>query len=205
MNLFALALALAPPPAAAQEAPQPVLAEGERIEVETRADFNGDGMDDLAYVATLEDKRELRVMVSDTGQTAFGIRPVQTLTLDSYPLGDATLAFKAKVLLFQELSGGTTAVASTHRFRWDSKLGAMRLIGLDATFYSRTFAHDGKRASWNLLTGDLHTHTLRLRNDDSNIAYDEIDKQRRKKRSKPLRLENAPSGDDLLGWRGGGS
>ena len=205
MSLLALALALTAPPAAAQQGPQAVLAEGERIEVETRADFNGDGLADLAYVAAREEQRELRVVVSQADETGFGELPVQALTLDPYPLGDATLAFEGKVLLFEELSGGTTAVASTHRFRWDSKLGAMRLIGLDATFYSRTFAHDGKSASWNLLTGDLHTHTMRLRNDDSDIAYDEVDERRRKKRSKPLRLENAPSGDDLLGWPGGGS
>jgi hypothetical protein len=196
LSLLALALALASPPAIAQESRQAVLAEGERIEVETRGDFNGDGVADLAYVAAREEMRELRVVM---GQT------VQTLALAPYPLVDATLAFESKVLLFEELSGGTTAVASTHRFRWDEKLGAMRLIGLDATFYSRTFAHDGKQASWNLLTGDLHTHTMRLRSDDSDIAYDEVDKRRRKRRSKPLRLENAPSGDDLLGWPGGGS
>ncbi|WP_054118711.1 hypothetical protein [Porphyrobacter sp. AAP60] len=195
MSLLALALALSAPPAAAQEGPQAVLAEGERLEVETRADFDGDGLADLAYVAAREETRELRVVV---GQT------VQTLTLAPFPLVDATLAFEGKVLLFDELNGGTTAVASTRRFRWDDKLGAMRLIGLDATFYSRTFAHDGKQASWNLLTGDWHTHTMRLRNDDSGIAYDEVDKRRRKKRSKPLRLEDAPSGDDLLGWPGGG-
>jgi hypothetical protein len=205
MSLLALALALASPPAAAQEGPQAVLAEGERIEVEVRADFNGDGLADLAYVAAREDTRELRVVVSHMGKPGLGKQRVQTLTLDPYPLGDATLGIEGKVLLFQELSGGTTAVFSAHRFRWDGKLGAMRLIGLDATFYSRTFAHDGKSASWNLLTGDLQTHTMRLRNDDSDLAYDEIDKRRRKKRSRPLRLENAPSGDDLLGWPGGGS
>lgn len=69
---------------------------------------------------------------------------------------------KNSVLLLRDMTGGTTAVASTHRFRWDAKLGAMRLIGLDATLYSRTYAHDGQEPSWNLLTGSLVNRTLRL-------------------------------------------
>ena len=38
----------------------------------------------------------------------------------------------------------------------------MRLIGMDATVYSRTFAHDGFEASWNLLNGDATTRELKL-------------------------------------------
>ncbi len=203
MRIATLALALITAPASAQDGPQPFLAPGERLEVETRADFNGDGVPDLAYVAAGEDARELRVVTSFVGELEFGVNPAQVLSLDPGPLGDATLEAKGNVLLLKDLSGGTTAVASTHRFRWDAKLEAMRLIGLDATLYSRTFAHDGQAASWNLLTGALLTHTMRLRGDDSDIAYDEVDKRRRKKVSPPLRLEQSPSGDELLGWPGG--
>jgi len=199
-----LALLLLAAPAAAQEGPQPALADGESVEVELRGDLNGDGRPDLAYVAAkAEEARELRVVTSYASENDFGENPPQTLKLDPYPLGDAVLKLNGNVLLFEELTGGTTAVASTHRFRWDAKLGAMRLIGLDATLYSRTFAHDAMEASWNLLTGDLTSHTLKLRGDDSDIAYDEVDKQRKKKRSAPLRLEQSPTGDALLGWPGG--
>lgn len=200
-TLFAVMLLAAP--AAAQEGPQPVLADGESVEVELRADLNGDGVADLAYVAAKgEETRELRVVTSYANKTDFGKNPLQALPLDPYPLGDAALEVKGNVLLFKELTGGTTAVFSTHRFRWDAKLQAMRLIGLDATLYSRTFAHDGREASWNLLTGGLTSHTLKLRGDDSDIAYDEVDKRRKMKRSRPLRLEQSPTGDDLLGWPG---
>lgn len=209
MKTIAIALLLTASPATAQEGPQPWLADGETIEVELRGDFNADFVPDLAYVAAKEDQRELRVVLGFANETDVGELPMQVLPLDPYPLAAASLALsgpvRGKVLLLEELGGGTTAVHSTHRFCWDTKLGAMRLIGLDATLYSRTFAHDGRKASWNLLTGDLHTHTMRLRKDDSDIAYDEVDKRQRKKRSRPLRLENSPSGDDLLGWPGGGS
>lgn len=195
MKLALCLLPAAAVPLAAQEGPQPVLAQSERIEAELRADLDADGIADHAYVAATDETRELRVVTSATGKSL-----AQVLKLTPGPLGDAMIKLDGNVLLFQDLNGGTTAVFSTHRFRWDKKLGAMRLIGLDATFYSRTFAHDGREASWNLLTGDLHTHTMRLRNDDSDVAYDEIDKRQRRKKSKPVRLEKSPSGDDLLGW-----
>jgi len=197
---IALAVGVLALPALAQDGPQPYLAAGERIETQLRADLNGDNVPDLAYVAAREDNRELRVATSFLNEVEIGERPVQALALDPYPLGDAMLKVEGNVLLFEEHTGGTTAVFSRHRFRWDAKLEAMRLIGLDATLYSRTFAHDGHEASWNLLTGVVTSHKLKLRDDDSDIAYEEVDRQRKKKRSVPLRLEQSPTGDALLGW-----
>lgn len=200
MKRTAIALLLIAAPVAAQEGPQPFLDEGESIEVELRADLNSDGNPDLAYVAAKEDRRELRVVLSYVNETDFGELPTQVLALDAYPLANASLAVKGKVLVLEKLSGGTTAVASTHRFRWDDKLGAMRLIGLDATLYSRTFAHDGREASWNLLTGDLITRRLRLNTAEGDAAFDKVEEKRSKKRSPALGLEHSPSGDELLGW-----
>lgn len=192
-------LALLAAPLAAQEGPQPFLKEGETIEVETRGDFNGDGVSDLAYIVRDVDRRELRVAVSFRTEVEIGEYPAQVLALDPYPLGSATLTVKGKVLLLEDLTGGTTAVASTHRFRWDRRLDGMRLIGLDATLYSRTFAHDGSEASWNLLTGDLVTRNLRLNRSGGDAAYDRIAERRTRRPSPPLRLEDAPAGDALLG------
>jgi hypothetical protein len=202
--LFALALVAAP--AAAQEGPQIYLNDEERIETELRADLNGDGNPDLAYVAAAEERRELRVVLNYVDEFNFGELPAQVLALDPYPLADAVLSAKANrrgtVLTFVDLTGGTTAVASTHRFRWDDKLGAMRLIGLDATLYSRTFAHDGREASWNLLTGDLVTRTLKLNTGSGDQAYDPVGERKTKKASPPLKLEESLSGEDLLEWPG---
>lgn len=198
-----LALALVAAPVVAQVGPQPMFDAGEELEVELHADFNGDGHADVAYIVRGDDKRELRVATTFISEVEIGDNPAQVLALDPYPLGDATLTVKdsarGKVLVFEDLTGGTTAVASTHRFRWDGKIGAMRLIGLDATLYSRTYAHDGEEASWNLLTGDLVTRTLRL---DKERGYDKVGETKRKKPSPPLKLEDSPSGGDLLGWPG---
>ncbi|WP_285712398.1 hypothetical protein [Erythrobacter oryzae] len=201
-----LALALIAAPAAAQVGPQPMFDAGEELEVELHADFNGDGHADVAYIVRGDDKRELRVATTFITEVEIGENPPQVLALDPYPLADARLSetdsAKGKVLVLEDLTGGTTAVSSTHRFRWDARLEAMRLIGLDATLYSRTYAHDGKEASWNLLTGDLVTRTLRLNKGPGDQAYDTVGETKRKKPSPPLRLENSPSGDDLLGWPG---
>jgi hypothetical protein len=201
-----LALALIAAPADAQKGPQILLNDGESIETELRVDLNGDGNPDLAYVAAAEDKRELRVVLSYVDEFSSGEWLMQVLSLDPYPLADAVLSAKTNrrgaVLTVAELTGGTTAVASTHRFRWDDRLGAMRLIGLDATLYSRTFAHDGQEASWNLLTGDLITRTLKLNSGQGDQAYNSVGETKTKKPSPPVTLQESPSGDDLLGWPG---
>jgi hypothetical protein len=198
------ALALVAAPVAAQVGPQPTLSDGESIEFETNGDFNADGIFDVAYIIRRDDNeaRELRVVISDVGETHVGEYPAQVLRLDPDALSGAQLTIKGNVLSLKELSRGTSAVASTHRFRWDPRLEAMRLIGLDATLYSRTFAHDGAEASWNLLTGDLTTVTLRLKGSGENATYQRIDERRSKRLSPALRLEDSPSGDDLLGWPG---
>lgn len=187
-------------PLAAQDGPKPVLAAGETLEVQTRADLNGDGITDFAYVARGEGKRELHVVTSYRNEVEMGENPPQILALDYDPLVDAELRVTDNVLLLEDLTGGTSAVGSTHRFRWDAKLGAMRLIGLDATLYSRTYSHDGLEDSWNLLTGALVTRILKLNTGLDGPAYTKVGEKRSKKPSKSLRLENAPTGDDLLGW-----
>jgi len=171
--------------------------------VESRSDLNGDRLTDLAYIARGEDKRELRVVISYVSETDFGETPAQIHTLDPDLLGDASLVVKNSVLMLRDLTGGTTAVVSTHRFRWDAKLGAMRLIRLNATLYSRTYTHDGHEASWNLLTGTLVNRTLRLNRGQGDADYAKVGEKRSKKPSKRLWLEDAPSGGNLLGWFGG--
>ncbi|MCX9146873.1 hypothetical protein [Erythrobacter sp. WG] len=205
MRSAALALAVLAAPLTAQgpQPPQPVLASGESLEVIVRADFNADGRADLAYVAAGEERRELRVVTTYRNQFEVGENIPQVLALDAYHLAPAELTAKGNVLVLRDLTGGTTAVASTHRFRWDAKMSAMRLIGLDATLYSRTFAHDGREASWNLLTGALVTRTLKLNKGSGDQAYDTVAERTSKKPSPPLPLEASPGGDALLGWPGG--
>lgn len=199
-----LALIAAAAPAAANELVppigHPVIGPGQEIETQIMGDFNGDGYGDLAYILRGEDQRLLRVVTSLAGEFDLDAHPPQELALDPFPLVDAELKLMGNVLLMEDLNGGTTAIFSTHRFRWDGKLAAMRLIGLDAMLYSRTFAHDGREASWNLLTGDLVTSTLRLVKDPgpAGEAYDTVGTKRRKRRSPPIRLEESHSPEAIL-------
>lgn len=199
LTLFAAAI-----PAAGNEVVppfgHPVTSAGQIVETQIMGDFNGDGYGDLAYILRGEDQRFLKVVTSRAGEFDLDAYPPQELTLDPYPLVDADLKLKGNVLLLEDLNGGTTAVFSTHRFRWDGKLQAMRLIGLDAMLYSRTFAHDGLKASWNLLTGDLVTSTMRLVKDPgpAGKAYDTVGKKRRKRPSPPTRLEESHSAEAIL-------
>jgi hypothetical protein len=194
---------LLPSPTAAPPPSSPsIWDESRRASLHAGADLNGDGIVDVAYIVRRGDTRALQVLTSYRSEVEIGVNQPQTLELDPYPLGDATLTVANKVLVVKDLTGGTTAVASTHRFRWDAKLQAMRLIGLDATLYSRTFAHDGSEASWNLLTGTLVTRNLNLATGADNRGYRKVGEKRGRKPSRPLRLEDSPSGDDLLGGLG---
>lgn len=199
-----LALAMSSAATGQPVSPQPVLATGESVEVEVCHDLDADGTPDLAYIARGEDSRELRVVLNPARIAGKGESVSQVLPLDPWPLGDATLEVKRGVLLLTDLTGGTTAVSSTRRFRYDGTLQAMRLIGLDATLYSRTYAHDGAEVSWNLLTGAMITRVLHLNTGGGDAAYDPIEEKRSSRKSPPLRLENSPEPEDLLGWPGGG-
>jgi hypothetical protein len=194
-------LVAATSPAAAQEFPEPAVGEAETVEALVRSDFNGDGHKDVAYVTRNDEARELRVMVTLAGEFDIDIHPPQALALDPAPLGNAVLSVKGNVLILQELSNGTSAIDSTHRFRWNPQLSAMQVIGLDARLYSRTYAHDGAEGSWNLLTGDLVTTRMRLVGEaPDNLRYVASAPKRTKRRTPPLRLEAAPSGADMLDW-----
>ena len=181
--------------------PRPQLAAGERVEVQLSADFDADRAPDLAYIARSNEHRELRVVLANR------LASPQRLPLDPYPLGDGTLAVNRTVLVMEDLTGGTTAVSSLRRFRYDPGLRAMRVIGIDATLYSRTYAHDGVETSWNLLTGQVITRQLRLHRgtagrDESDAAYDKTAERRTRRLSPALRLEQSPDPDDVLGWPG---
>ena len=201
MNItLALSVSLLTAPLSAHDGPQPELAEGETLEVQLNGDLNADGIPDVAYVAKTEDIRELRVLTSHVDQVNIGENAPQILALDPYPLVEATLELEDDRLVLSELTGGTTAIHSTHTFRWDPTMNAMRVIAIEATLYSRTFAHGAQEARWDLLTGIKVTRSLPLHRGSGDQAYDPGPERRTKKRSRPLRLEESPDGADVLGW-----
>lgn len=201
MKAAAFLLAVAATPLAAGEPGDPSEIPGAVVEADVRADFDQDRMPDRALIVRSgEGARELWVVTSQRMENQLPDRVVEVLKLDPAPLVPGSLAVTGNVLVLDELTGGTTAVASTHRFRFDGFIEGMRLIGLDATLFSRTFAHDGVKVSWNLLTKDLITQDLKLDTSKGHPAYAEVNAKRTKKRTRRLRLEESPSGQDLLGW-----
>lgn len=170
----------------------PLLEPGEDIEVQLEGDLNADGLDDVAYVVRTDDTRTLTVLLSYRSEVDLGFELPETTELEPTLLGPASLTIEQGVLQVEDLAGGTTAIASTRRYRYDRAAKRLRLIGLDATLYSRTFAHDGFELSWNLLTGDLITRELRLNQGAGDAAYDPIVERRSKRRSGKVWLVDSP-------------
>ena len=139
-----------------------MLKPGEELEARVDGDFNGDGETDTAFIAAGPGQRTVHVVFAARKGAEFGFVPAGRFTLPSDRLGPADLSVIKDVLVIKDVTGGTTALAATYRFRGDAAAGKMQLIGLDARLYSRTFAHDGAKMSWNLLTGDLITARLEL-------------------------------------------
>src|SRR5688500_17389557 len=137
--LLALQPLLAAPPAAAQDIELPP---GAILEARVDGDLNGDGTSDVAYVAQTEDSRALTVLLSLEHEFDVEFLPEVSI-LEPTMLGPGSLVIEGNVLTFEDLTGGTTAIASTYRYRYDRAGKRMRLIGMDATLYSRTNAHDG--------------------------------------------------------------
>jgi hypothetical protein len=182
-------------PAAAVE---PVVDSGEEVEARVDGDLNGDGTDDLAYVVGTEVWRELRIVLSYSSEADFGFEAPEALDLEPTMLGPGSLSIDGNVLKFEDLTGGTTAIASTRRFRYDGSRKRMRLIGLDATLYSRTNTHDGFEASWNLLNGDTVTRELRLVEGAGEDPYDYGRERRFKRRIRPQWLADSPDPETML-------
>jgi hypothetical protein len=186
---------LACAPAAAQEV---ALEPGIELETRVDGDLNGDDVNDTAYVAFGEDSRTLTVLLSIRGGEFDVEYAPEVLVLEPTMFGPGALTIERGVLRFEDLTGGTTAVSSIRRFRYDGLRKRMRLIGLDATVYSRTYAHDGFEASWNLINGDAITRELRLNEGPGDAAYDKVAERRFKYRIRPQWLSNAPDPETML-------
>ena len=178
------------------------LPEGAHLETRRNGDINGDGIPDVAFVGRNDAARWLVVKIGYKDELDWGFEPVSVnKNLDPYPLGTANLSVKKNVLLVEDLTGGTTATMAIYRYRWDAKLKRMRLIGLDATTYSRTNSHDSIQTSWNLLTG---THQVvrgilnREPKSDEDVAYRMTKPDRTLRKSQPVYMEDTPEPGALV-------
>ncbi len=182
----ALILAIAAPAAALE----PIVDPGQELETRIDADFDGDGTQDIAYVTGSEEARNLYVTLAK-GESEY-------LPLEPFPLGPGDLSFAKGVLVFEDLTGGTTAYSTTRRYRYDPEAGRMRLIGFDTTLYSRTYAHDGFELSWNLVTGKLITRELHLNEKGGDAAYDPIVEKTTVRKSGKVWLFDTPDPETLM-------
>lgn len=205
---FILALALAASSATAKPPAQPTesgeirsrLPEGATVEARLADDLTGDGLRDFAVVGGTESERILIVFAAFSSETDMGYRPIGSMAMDISPLGAAKLSSKAGVLIVEDLTGGTTAISSLYRFRFDKKADRMRLIGDDVTSYSRTNMHGSVKISTNRLTGvQVSTRSeLRGKGDEAKLVPGKGVTSKISR--KPIYMEEAPDPSVTLGW-----
>jgi hypothetical protein len=175
-----------------------------RVETRIDGDLNGDG--DLDTAAVMRDDeaetRRLVVALSYRDEFDFGHSPAGEMAMDPYPLGAATLSVKKGVLVVEDLTGGTSAVSSTYRFRYDEAGQRMRLIGDDVTHYSRSNRHDQLIISTNRLTGLRLRQVGRLNEGDGDEAYHMQPQTRETVPTAPVWMEDAPTPESTLGLGG---
>ena len=195
-------LALAKPPSQPIESGEirSRLPAGATIETRLDADITGDGLRDIVVVGRNEEERRLVVLVGYSSDTDMGYRPVGEMAMDISPLGSAELSLKAGVLIVEDLTGGTTAISSRYRFRYDEPADRMRLIGDDVTLYSRTYTHGSVGISTNRLTGVQVTTRSELRGKGGNVRLVESKPVTTRVSRKPLYMEDAPDPAETLGW-----
>jgi hypothetical protein len=170
--------------------------DGAQVETRLDADVTGDGLRDLVFVARNDEMRVLKVLVAYANEFDMGFDPLGEMRMGDSPLGDATLSVKKGVLIVEDLDGGTTAIQSLYRFRFDGKARRVRLIGDDVSLYSRTNAHDTTSISTNRLTGVQIVKRSVVGED----GYTDQPEQKKTVPTRPIYMEDAPSPADTLGW-----
>ena len=139
---------------------------GFEVETQLTADFNKDGKDDVAAVVKGEDERYLVVALGE----GKGLHRIGLGELQPYSLGDAQLSAKKGVLVVEDLTGGTTAVSSLYRYRYEAATDRMQLIGDDVELYSRTNQHDSTKISTNISARMIFASCLKLSGITSSLS-----------------------------------
>ena len=170
---------------------------GVRQESVLSGDFDGDGREDRAMVLRDDERRGLLVALGDGD----GFRRIGVGALDPYPLGEASLSAPRGVLVIEDLAGGTTAIQSTYRYRYDKATDRMRLIGDDVSLYSRTWQHGTTTVSTNRLTGKRITTINDLVGEGENATLGPDKATTTRVAIEPKHyLEDAPTPDETLGF-----
>jgi len=164
-------------------------------ESETAGDLDRDGRADLALILVSPDG-EHRVLAVGRG-TPQGFRKVGEAALPAHPLQPAVVGVSERgILSVEDLVGGDTAIRTTYRFRYDGQSGRVRLVGLDATHFSRSGQHDANRVSINFVTGERVDQLEKLEADGTLTPQKA---RRRKGRPAVLYMESTPEPSSVLG------
>lgn len=169
---------------------------GQEIEVRADGDLNDDGLIDTAYVVASPDRRTLYVLIASDKDGKQSYDMEASHDFETYPLVPGELSIKKGVLIFKDVTGGTLAMASTYRYHMEK--ARMRLIGLDAILYSRTYAHGGFEMSWNLLNHNMETAELQVNEKDPTSGYIKIFPQKFKWFSNPIMMEDTPDPEMVM-------
>ena len=102
--------------------------------------------------------------------------------------------------MIEDLTGGTTAMSTTYRYRVAKGQPRMQLIGMDVTLYSRTWAHDGDEMSWNVVTGDTVTSLLKVRGSGEDKSYETLYTRKFKLPARTIYMDDTPEPEfELIG------
>ena len=187
-----------PIPPITNEQLQAGLEEGQEIEARVDGDLNGDGDPDTVYVVGGPDERIVRVVLSIRSEFEAGQMLGGSLKLQPDPLGGAMLTIKNGVLVIEDLTGGTTAMSATYRYRVAKAQPQMQLIGMDVTVYSRTYAHDGNEMSWNVATGSTITSLLKVSGAGEDRRYDKLYTRKFKQPIRTILMDDTPEPESEL-------
>ncbi len=170
-----------------------------KVEIETSIteDLTGDGVADHVSIRKEADHRILKVVMGSRGR---GWEEIGSLVMDADALGPAELSVARGILLVKDLTGGTTALSSTYRWRYEPSVRKMRLIGDDVSLYSRTYAHDGRDISTNRLTGVQISTFQKLKGRGENASYVPSKPVRKAVSRDPIYMGDEPNPARTMGW-----
>jgi hypothetical protein len=174
---------------------------GLRHETILAADFDADGRMDQAIIVKNTEQRVLLVLMA---KKSGGFRRIGYGEIDPHPLGETTLSFPKGVLVIEDLAGGTSAIQSTYRYRYEKAADRMRLIGDDVSMYSRTWQHGSTSVSTNRLTGKRITTVNDLvgaPGENAELGPDKVTRSTVPTEPK-IYLDDAPSPEQTLGLGG---
>ncbi|WP_133499984.1 hypothetical protein [Cognatilysobacter terrigena] len=136
-----------------------------------------EGSDDAVFVYSGDEGHRVAVAHFDRKPREAEPIVIDQLELPSSPFDPPHVSVQKRVVVIEQMTGGTMATQATYRFRLDPEQDCMGLIGLDASRYDRMGANDGYRISWNLLTGKFISQRMWAQGSTKKPAPERVSKR----------------------------